>query len=119
MDDTASPGTAEEPTVTGKLLGCRETWASEGVFAVQLLFSGEGTPVFCMEGGGVLYAECGVVDGSAVGRAEESMRAFTVRGLSVHRRYVFLVATVDGWVTVTYEGGEFRGFCRITGPPPL
>ncbi|MBR6782769.1 MAG: hypothetical protein IKM33_06225 [Clostridia bacterium] len=103
--DTQSPSTAI-------FLGCRETGAEEGMYTVQFLFGGEGigTPVLCMEGGGLLYATCGTMKGLSGERGWEVRRYCTVQGLSVDRRYVFWIGTEEGWVTVTYEGGVFCGF---------
>ena len=118
--ETADPPaetTAEEETdiplpqkPTAVFLGCRETGIMNGVYGVQFLFGGEGdgTPILCMEGGGLLYAECGKsVDVIVAG---EQADFCTLWGLLPHRRYVFWIPAEGGWITVTYEGGRFAGF---------
>ena len=111
--DTENPPDSDTaPLSTATFLGCRETGAEEGMYTVQFLFGGEGigTPVLCMEGGGLLYATCGTMKGLSGERGREVRRYCTVQGLSVDRRYVFWIGTEEGWVTVTYEGGVFCGF---------
>ena len=116
-DPPAAETTAEEETdiplpqkPTAVFLGCRETGIMNGVYGVQFLFRGEGdgTPILCMEGGGLLYAECGRAKDVAV--MGEQADFCTLWGLLPHRRYVFWIPAEGGWITVTYEGGRFAGF---------
>lgn len=120
-DPPAAETTAEEesaaetdsplpPKSAAVFLGCRETGIMNGVYGVQFLFGGEGdgTPILCMEGGGLLYAECGKAADVIV--AGEQADACTLWGLLPHRRYVFCIPAEGGWITVTYEGGRFVGF---------
>ena len=102
----SSPFTEAE--LVSVFLGCRETATVEGVFAVQFLFERgfSGTPVICMEGGGVLYAECGTLRGNG----GETWDVCTFWGLSADNTYTFWVGTQDGWITVRYENGIFCGF---------
>ena len=120
-DPPAAETTAEEesaaetdsplpPKSAAVFLGCRETGIMNGVYGVQFLFGGEGdgTPILCMEGGGLLYAECGKsVDVIVAG---EQADFCTLWGLLPDRRYVFWIPAEGGWITVTYEGGRFAGF---------
>ena len=57
--------TDPDPSPVATFLGCRETGVTEGTYAVQFLFGGEGegTPVLCMEGGGILSLSCGIMAG--------------------------------------------------------
>lgn len=105
--ETESITTSDEEFVP-VFLGCRETAAVEGVFSVQFLFGREfrGTSVICMEGGGVLYAECGTLRENE----GETWNVCTFRGLSADKTYTFWVGTQDGWITVCYEKGIFCGF---------
>ena len=123
-DPPATETTTEEvidvplpPPPTAVFLGCRETQVIEGVYGVQFLFGGEGdgTPILCMEGGGVLYAECGKVEDVVVNGRQADV--CTLWGLLANRWYEFWIPTEGGWITVTYEGGEFMGFgWRDVGP---
>ena len=114
-DTEEPPPTDSTPFPTATFLGCRETGAVEGMYAVQFLFGkeGGGTPILCMEGGGALYLSCGIMEGLAGERGAEVRRFCTVQGLLADRKYVFWVGTEDGWVTVTYEGGIFGGFGTV------
>jgi len=116
-DPPATETTVEEetdiplpPKPTAVFLGCRETGIMNGVYGVQFLFGGEGdgTPILCMEGGGLLYAECGKAKDVDV--TGEQADACTLWGLLPDRRYVFWIPAEGGWITVTYEGGRFVGF---------
>lgn len=98
------------PKPTAVFLGCRETGIMNGVYGVQFLFGGEGdgTPILCIEGGCLLYAECGKAADVIV--AGEQADFCTLWGLLPDRRYVFWIPAEGGWITVTYEGGRFAGF---------
>ena len=112
LDLVCPPPLDADPPPTATFLGCRETGIVGGTYAVQLLFGGEGegTPVLCMEGGGLLYVSCGTMDGLDGARGREASRFCMLQGLLADRRYVFWVGTEEGFVTVTYEGGRFMGF---------
>ena len=86
---------------------------------MQFLFGGEGegTPVLCMEGGGLLHLSCGIMDGLSGAWGQEVSRFCIAQGLLADRRYVFWVGTEEGFVTVTYEGGCFMGFGWGEGSP--
>ena len=120
-DPPAAETTAEEesaaetdsplpPKSAAVFLGCRETGIMNGVYGVQFLFGGDGDgpPILCMEGGGLLYAKCGKAADVIV--TGEQADACTLWGLLPHRRYVFWIPAEGGWITVTYEGGRFAGF---------
>lgn len=101
------PAGDDEPV--GVFLGCRETAVADGVYAVQFLFDG-GTPVVCMEGGGVAYLQCGAMPPLEVSRGGGVWSYCTFSVLSAQRTYRFAVETEEGTVTVTYENGVFAGF---------
>ena len=109
------PAADTVPSPTATFLGCRETGVTEGMYAVQFLFDGEGvgTPILCMEGGCALYLSCGTMEGLAGERGAEVRRFCTVEGLLADRKYVFWIGTKEGFVTVTYEGGVFCGFGTV------
>lgn len=116
---TISSETATEPeddTDTKKdrprsvYIGCQETPAEKGEYAVRFLFLGE-TPVVCAEGGGLLSVEVAGVDVvEADGRCYRGDWSLcTFRGLRAEGDYVFWIYTEQGVVRVSYTAGRFQG----------
>ena len=100
----------------GKFVGCRETGAKDGYFSVQLLFYGNGTPVVCGEGGGVLSMEIrregadGLWNGEAGIYEDENRIICTIRGLSEEKKYVFWIYVEGRVIRAVYENGHFVGY---------
>lgn len=111
-------------TLQNLFMGCRETPVTDGCFAVQLLFYGNGqdTPFVCMEGGGVLrlyirYGETGEPswNHAVLTDAEEETKegrwtVCTLKGLSAEARYVFWIYGRDGIIQLIYDNGVFVGY---------
>ena len=100
-------------------VGCQETTVADHMYAVRFLFMGKGTPVICMEGGGLLSMDLTYTDtvdewmGTRVRYYKtESLRGWSIctfDDLSIHRTYVFYVFTENGIVRIRYINGEFMG----------
>jgi hypothetical protein len=110
------PSEPPEPLPCGEsvFLGCQETEAAGGCFAVRFLFLGESTPVICASGGGVLTVETEAVAGmSAPFEEGGAVYGCVFRGLSAERRYVFEIFSKGGRVLAVYENGGFGGFFSV------
>ena len=134
------------PTVITRFMGCQETPVHEGSYGVRFLFLGEDvrsamvsaaetalraaaetalkaaaglTPVWCMEGGGVLrlFTESHREITEYAGKSEITHEAgegqlwytCTFYGLNPERVYVFWVQTEEEILRVIYKNGVFSG----------
>ncbi len=140
-EPTVETGTVEAPSVnsgngeppTGSLrepsfafVGCRETPARDGTFAVQILFAGDTayTPVVCFSGGSGLLLELTEADAREIFGGDMNeffdtnnknrLYACTFWGLSAEGETVFFVSTPKGVVRIAYQNGIFLGYFPIT-----
>lgn len=121
-------------------VGCQETPAREGVYAVRFLFYGREayTPVLCLRGGGQLTLTVTASDsvraevGSGTLRYDAPVRAAfdgetdtaglcwyvcTFSGLAETGEYVFSVGTDEGEIRAVYRDGAFVGYGYPNGFP--
>lgn len=108
VEAVTDPGS---PPYKAFFLGCRETPVGEGEYAVQFIFSGagQGTPVVCAEGGGMLTLDMTVGEHS-LGDLAKAWRICTFSGLRTRVRYRFFIYMKGKTVTAEYENGVFLGY---------